>query len=208
MKRKFVIATLGALLSSAAARAESITYTFDGQFSGSLAGNEFNLANVVFSLTSDTDTVFQPTPAVRPTLFNSGSGTLTFSINGTTGTFDALYNAFSITLRNGQSLVGLTETGSNELIDVVDRSLFGYDLRSSIGPVTNSPLDFLNFDTVFATSLGDLVLFDDDDASVTFSAQLAGAVPEPATWGMMFGGVGMAGGALRRRKATASICYA
>ncbi|RSV41626.1 PEP-CTERM sorting domain-containing protein [Sphingomonas sp. ABOLD] len=32
------------------------------------------------------------------------------------------------------------------------------------------------------------------------SAAVAG-VPEPATWGMMIAGVGMAGGALRRRRA-------
>jgi hypothetical protein len=33
------------------------------------------------------------------------------------------------------------------------------------------------------------------------SATIAGVVPEPATWAMLIGGVGMAGGALRRRRA-------
>ena len=200
MKRKFIVAAVGAFLSTTAAHADPITYNFAGQFSGSLARAEFTLANVVFSLTSDTDTVFQPSPTVRPTLFNSASGTLNFSINGTSGQFDELYNAFSITLFNGQSVVGLTETGSNDLIDVVDPSLRGYDLRSAAGPVTNSPLDFLNFDTSFQTTLGELILFDDDSATVTFSASLAGAVPEPASWAMMIAGVAMAGGAMRRRR--------
>ena len=44
------------------------------------------------------------------------------------------------------------------------------------------------------------------DASICFSlggncsAPLVGGVPEPATWAMLIAGVGMAGGALRRRK--------
>jgi hypothetical protein len=66
--------------------------------------------------------------------------------------------------------------------------------------MTNTPLDFLNFDTAFQTTLGELILFDDDSANVTFSASLAGAVPEPASWATMIAGVAMAGGALRRRR--------
>jgi len=194
------IFTAMAMLLSTAAQAEPITYTFKGRLSGSLAGNDFSRSVVSFSLTSDTDTVFQPSPAVRPTLFNSAPGTLNFSVDGTSGTFDALYNAFSITIFNGDSLVGLTETGSNDLIDVVDPSLRGYDLRGPAGPVTNRPIDFLNFDTPLSTSLGELVLFDDDSSFVRFSASLAGtAVPEPANWAMMIGGFGLVGGALRRR---------
>ena len=34
------------------------------------------------------------------------------------------------------------------------------------------------------------------------------AVPEPATWAMMIGGFGVAGGALRRRKAKVSVSFA
>ncbi|OAN57286.1 FxDxF family PEP-CTERM protein [Sphingomonas sp. TDK1] len=40
-------------------------------------------------------------------------------------------------------------------------------------------------------------------SQANYSASFAfGAVPEPATWGMMIAGVGMAGGALRRRRST------
>ena len=35
-----------------------------------------------------------------------------------------------------------------------------------------------------------------------------GGVPEPATWAMMIGGIGAAGGALRRRKANVTVRYA
>ena len=39
-----------------------------------------------------------------------------------------------------------------------------------------------------------------DNLSVEFTPE--GAVPEPATWAMMIGGVGMVGGMMRRRRAT------
>ena len=45
-----------------------------------------------------------------------------------------------------------------------------------------------------------------DDLRYTTAVVVPG-VPEPATWAMMIGGVGMAGGALRRRKACVSVRY-
>jgi hypothetical protein len=44
-------------------------------------------------------------------------------------------------------------------------------------------------------------LFTVRDGNVTVPV-ITGAAPEPATWGMMIGGFGMAGGALRRRRPT------
>lgn len=47
------------------------------------------------------------------------------------------------------------------------------------------------------------------DAGIGFgniSYTSAAAVPEPATWGLMIGGVGMAGGALRRRTVVRATC--
>ena len=41
----------------------------------------------------------------------------------------------------------------------------------------------------------------------SYTLTIAG-VPEPASWAMMIGGIGAAGGALRRRKANVSIRYA
>lgn len=43
---------------------------------------------------------------------------------------------------------------------------------------------------------------------VFFGSEAAAAVPEPATWGMMIAGVGMAGGALRRRRARQQVRFA
>ena len=44
--------------------------------------------------------------------------------------------------------------------------------------------------------------------STGLSFQVVAGVPEPTSWAMMIGGVGMAGGALRRRKAGVSVRYA
>lgn len=44
--------------------------------------------------------------------------------------------------------------------------------------------------------------------TATSTPVATGAVPEPATWAMMIGGIGAAGGALRRRKANVSVRYA
>lgn len=42
----------------------------------------------------------------------------------------------------------------------------------------------------------------------TFSPVAVAAVPEPATWAMMIGGFGMAGGALRRRRISTKVRFA
>ena len=45
-------------------------------------------------------------------------------------------------------------------------------------------------------------------ATITFgAASPAGAVPEPATWAMMIGGFGLAGGALRARRRKGKLAY-
>ena len=45
-------------------------------------------------------------------------------------------------------------------------------------------------------------------AAITFgAAPPAGAVPEPATWAMMIGGFGLAGGALRARRRKGKLAY-
>jgi hypothetical protein len=47
---------------------------------------------------------------------------------------------------------------------------------------------------VLVTSASNLVL----------TASTAGAVPEPATWAMMIGGMGVVGGAMRRRRSVST----
>jgi hypothetical protein len=197
------VAALGLLTVGGHAQAAPIIYSFSGQISGSLNGQAFSLSDFSLSLASDTDTVFQPRPDFRPTLYNSAPATLAFTVNGISGSFSTLFNAFSVTLGSGssrRSLVGFTEAEpfGNDLIDVRDDGLLNYDLMSPIISASNMPIDFLNFGTVYQTSAGSLTFINDDGASAAFTASLS-AVPEPATWAMMLLGFGMMGVALRQR---------
>lgn len=46
----------------------------------------------------------------------------------------------------------------------------------------------------------DNIAFTDGNGTRSYNFELAGAVPEPATWAMMVGGVGIVGGAMRGRR--------
>ena len=46
------------------------------------------------------------------------------------------------------------------------------------------------------------------NARLYYTGTALPGVPEPATWAMMIGGIGVSGGALRRRKANVSVRYA
>lgn len=78
--------------------------------------------------------------------------------------------------------------------------------------------DVENFDLVSVAGSGISRLLVSNDGSsnwtygigeLTYTADAAGAVPEPATWGMMILGFGVIGGAMRRRaKVTTTVSYA
>lgn len=196
---RLVLAAL-TVAAAAPAAAEPITYSFRGLLSYELNGTVFDDAAVRFTLLGDTDTVVQVDDS--PLVFNSAPGTLRFTLSGIDGAFLTDFNAFATTFNSGLTVIGFTQTGESDIFDVTTRDLPGYDLRSPVGPISEFPLDFLNFDTPFATTLGTLTLLDDDDNRLTVQATLGAtaSVPEPVTWASMTVGLGVAGGALRRRR--------
>ncbi len=211
MRMAFLVATIGLLAVGNPAQAAPILYSFTGKISGVLNGQAFTLSDYTLALATDTDTVFQPRPDFRPSLYNSAPATLSFTVNGVSGTFATLFNAFSVTLGSGsgqRSLVGFTEAEpfGNDLIDVRDPGLRDYTLQTGIVSASNSPIDFLNFGTTFETSAGSLVFTNDNNASAAFSASLS-AVPEPASWAMLLLGFGLMGAAIRQR-AKVTVRYA
>ena len=78
----------------------------------------------------------------------------------------------------------------------------GFTPLTLSGEDTVSPF-FTNVTAVNFSSPGFRTRLD----NIVVNAVVAG-VPEPTSWAMMIGGFGMAGGALRRRKANVSVRYA
>lgn len=116
---------------------------------------------------------------------------------GTTGDSDPLYN---LTLRfdDGQTLTGSYTPLTNT-----------FDGGSSIvsGGRTFSLIEFSYRRTLGDTVQANVATFggDGNDYAGNFRISAAGAVPEPATWGLMIVGFGMVGAAARRRVSTSFI---
>jgi hypothetical protein len=81
--------------------------------------------------------------------------------------------------------------GGQTLVTTTDNPGFPYQLLTYTAVATSALTDLTY------TFRHDPAYFYVDDVSVT---GLAGAVPEPASWALMIAGVGVAGGALRRRR--------
>ena len=67
----------------------------------------------------------------------------------------------------------------------------------------NSPAAYGNVWIIGAARSGYNVIDNKSDGFKLYSVNAVAAVPEPATWGMMIGGMGIAGMAMRRRRRTA-----
>ena len=86
----------------------------------------------------------------------------------------------------------------------------GYFIDTQFFQLSNDALDFGEFQTGTITitvlagqTFGAYVGSTDGGfgrGQISFGAGAGGIVPEPATWAMMIGGIGAAGGALRRRR--------
>jgi hypothetical protein len=184
---------LGALLCLAGfgeARAAPVTYEFTATGSGSLGASTFT--NAAFTLTSTADTsqvtssggVFE-VPDLTATVSVAGLGTATF----TTPTINV----------DNQPLAraGFSDPIQNLAILFVDNSAFaGYDLTTSIGPLSGPPT--INPGSAFATTAGNFVL--DSVSPATFQATVQ-AAPEPSALALFgLGAAGLAGWRWRKRR--------
>ena len=169
----------------------TITYTLTGTFSGTLDGNDFT-ADAVFTGVGDTNgpsTYGAPFRDLTSLKAVANGVTYTSLSTGYFYSFGAQEAGFG-TLANGYfiNFTGLT----------------GYDGSTAKAPTA---VEFGGAaGQAFVTDNG--TAFINDASNLVFSASVAGVVPEPATWAMMIGGIGAAGGALRRRKANVSVRFA
>jgi hypothetical protein len=158
-----------------AARAESVTYTLTGTFSGSVGALTFNSVAGTFSLVGDTAN----TTSVGGGFYTNTLGVATISIDGI-GTAFFYSPTFGAEAQFGGAGFYDPDTGFG--VSLYDPALTGYTLSSSFtdsGPLLES------FDASFggteATSLGDLTISGDVGTTATFTAsgsQIA-ATPEP-----------------------------
>jgi hypothetical protein len=183
---------VNAAILSAPASAASFIYTISGNGSGSLNGVAFDDADYTFTLTADGSSLYQDVAlqihtsltSAAFTIDNAGSGILLGQTQ-----FGEYYN---------QAFFGMGPYG----VDLLDFYLpHATDITQAAGPLTGTGIYALDYFNNIATSAGLLSLNESSD--VTFSS--SAAVPELATWGMMVGGFGVIGAAMRRRKVKVSF---
>jgi hypothetical protein len=181
---------------AATAKAVPITYTFSGTASGALfdaTGAETDFTDQLFSivLSADTSDILPDDPFYR--IFNLGGSFTEGAFNATLSpgvaivvnndpAFDRV-NFFNASFENGLGFSG-------------HPGLTGYDLSTSVGPLTvpdavNAPAGFLNptFNGgAFALENGGSLEFT-GNTSLTFTADVRGnAIPEPMPLAMLAAG--------------------
>jgi hypothetical protein len=139
------------------------------------------------------------------------------SFGGTAGdAFEALrFDVGALDLRAGQHYVaflttaGLGQPGSEEMSWMPTAGSFGSDAYAGGDFVYTNAGDSL--DAIAGAPWDDIHgMYGDVQFKADFSpgATAGAGVPEPASWAMLIGGFGLAGGALRRRRARTVVRFA
>jgi len=190
-----VLAASAAAIISVPAAAAPITYTFTGNFVGTLNGNPFDVF-AEFTGLGNTDDV-QTNGFSNYLQLNSLtalSGGVTYTITDPTWFY---INPF------GYAGLEFGAFDDSSYFSGQSNSLLGYDGISNVGV---TPIDYFSgINAPFSTDMGPVLITGASNG--TFSAAVSGAVPEPATWAMMIAGFGMTGAALRRRQ-TVKVSFA
>lgn len=174
------------------ASATPITYSFDGIGSGVLGGTAFANTEISFDLHADTDDVYG-----AGTFFNNVNSSAINIVGFSTASFTTV--GLKMFMNSSNNALGFGDSMHNDLLDIMDSALAGYDLTTSIGVTYEpDPFAFSQFNNV-STTFGLMTLSNVN--WVNFSATTNTSVPEPATM-LLFGtGIaGLAGTRIRRKK--------
>ena len=205
--KKLALAAVALLATTAIpAQAVIIKYTVTGNFSGTLNGVDFDDVAAVFSGYGDTATAttggfgLPSYVAIQLTSFKAitSGDSQTFRIlsQGTFGT----YQASEIEPGNTQTRLGFIFDGNGSNgIALQSNAYNGYNGLTAFAQTAGN-VYYQN--ASFNTDRGAVVI--DGFTNGTFSA----AVPEAATWAMMFAGFGAVGFASRRRRHSVRVTFA
>jgi len=139
------------------------------------------------------------------------AGTLLFTSDDTIisapGSVQEFAFSTNVAVTAGQQYVAFLSTSDlgGQLATSYTMPLTGNSISGGRFYYSNNALDF---SSLFNDQWDGQYSSNDAALKVSFSSLAANAVPEPATWAMMIGGFAMAGGAMRRRKAGATVAYA
>jgi PEP-CTERM motif len=196
----FGLNAIGAVGFASPTFAGLITYTDTFTASGSLGGESFTDENVVITINANTEDVtgLPSNPAVVAT-----SSSLKIGSSSATAFLDPI-RVQSLFVSGG---VVITDTDVSEMVTVYDDAFLGYDLTTSIGPVTSSDSLFA-ISSAFPTAAGSFQITSyagspDSPLTTVFTARAAPAVPEPSS--LMLLSAGFGGLILRRRRAKATV---
>ena len=176
----FAIALTG--LAIAAAPAGAATLTFDSLTPDQVAASTY--VEDGFTVTSR-DGVFWGYPTGGQLHFDPDLDNRIYDLTFSGGLFT--FSSVDIVFTSPGAQVRVAAFDLNDEL-IAPRITFNV---SSLGTLTN-PFPSVQIARLRFTALGDHFSIDNLVAN--------GAVPEPATWAMMIGGMGAAGGALRRRR--------
>ena len=185
MKRTLVAIAIVAVLAfgSTAAFAGTITYTESATATGTIGGVAYTDALVTLTLVGDTANVTGGSG-----FFTNAVGTFMLSIAGVgSGTFtDSMY----VFDNQGAVAAGFADaTVGGSVLDTFDTAFGTYDLKSAIGPITNT--NFIRPDLTYGTTLGAFTIA--SAGLSTFTATTT-VVPEPGSLMLLGSGViGLAG---------------
>lgn len=181
MKSRFAFAAvLLACTAAVPAHAVGLAVSFSGLFDGTFGGQSFADARSTFTGIFDFDPAGPAFDGFIPlTSLTAVSGGQNFTV------FDP--SVFAIL-----PSVGAFGFGG------VEAPYFLFALPNDNPFGASIPVSYLGGGAAFETSAGTVTITDVTDA--TFSIALTGAVPEPATWGMLVLGFGLVGAGLRNRR--------
>jgi hypothetical protein len=185
--------------------ATPITYTEQATATGSLGGVAFTNANLLLTFTSDTANVMLMQSSL-PGFFISPSasnctivacpippGPATVSVGGGPSVTILDFN-YLFSVGGGVGFSALLPSGNTpDILDTISASLVGYDLRTSIGPITGLPFSGIGDDVFVTTTGGDFFLT--DAGNPTFTAVTIAEPPSLILLSVALAGLGV----VRRR---------